>query len=121
MNRQKTAGTIRLLKERNIRRARMRIIKTRLILFMACMLMIMLMAKVVAGKEAVVDANTTPAKLQYKVVEVQSGDSLWKIAKENYSEEFKDIYSYIHEIKECNHIRGNVIFAGHKLTVPYYE
>ena len=51
MNRQKTAGTIRLLKERNIRRARMRIIRTRLILFTACMLMIMLMAKVVAGKD----------------------------------------------------------------------
>ena len=64
--------------------------------------------------------------IQYKVVEIKAGDSLWSIAKENMSDElnhsgFTDIYQYIHEIKKCNNMKSNQINAGCYLMVPYYK
>ena len=67
-----------------------------------------------------------PTDIQYKVVEVKTGDSLWSIAKKNMSDEsnysgFTDIYQYIHEIKKCNNMKSNQVNAGCYLMVPYYK
>lgn len=76
--------------------------------------------------DRVVKAKEPASEIQYKVVEVEEGDSLWSIAKDNMSSEpdssgFTDIYQYIHEIKKCNNMRSNQINAGCYLMIPYYE
>ena len=76
--------------------------------------------------DSVVEAQEPTTDIQYKVVEIKAGDSLWAIAKENMSDElnhsgFTDIYQYIHEIKKCNNMKSNQINAGCYLMVPYYK
>ena len=76
--------------------------------------------------DRVVKAQEPISDIQYKVVEVKAGDSLWSIAKENMSDEsnqsgFTDIYQYVHEIKKCNNMKSNQINAGCYLMVPYYK
>lgn len=75
--------------------------------------------------DSVVKAKEPTSDIQYKVVEVEDGDSLWSIAKDNMSSEsssqgFTDIYQYIHEIKKCNNIKSNQINVGCYLMIPYY-
>lgn len=75
---------------------------------------------------SIVRAKEPSSDIQYKVVEVQEGDSLWSIARENLEEKsndygFTDIYQYIHEIKKCNNMKSNQINIGCYLMVPYYN
>ena len=75
--------------------------------------------------DRVVRAQEPATDIQYKVVEVKEGDSLWSIAKENMKANknhsgFTDIYQYIHEIKKCNNIKSNQINTGCYLMIPYY-
>lgn len=69
----------------------------------------------------VVNADENLSEIQYREVEIQSGDSLWSIAKENMNPGFSDIYEYIHEIKTCNNLASDKITSGCYLVVPYYE
>lgn len=69
----------------------------------------------------VVEANQQLGDIQYKVIEIEKGDSLWSIAKANMNPGFDDIYDYIHEVKRCNQLGSDKITAGNYLLVPYYE
>ena len=75
--------------------------------------------------DRVVKAQESANDIQYKVVEIKNGDSLWSIAKENMDNTndsgFINIYKYIHEIKRCNNMKSNQINAGCYLMVPYYN
>ena len=75
--------------------------------------------------DRVVKAQESANDIQYKVVEIKNGDSLWSIAKENMDNTndsgFINIYQYIHEIKRCNNMKSNNINAGCYLMVPYYN
>ena len=75
--------------------------------------------------DSVVEAQEPTTDIQYKVVEIKNGDSLWSIAKENMDNTndsgFINIYQYIHEIKRCNNMKSNQINAGCYLMVPYYN
>ena len=75
--------------------------------------------------DRVVKAQESANDIQYKVVEIKNGDSLWSIAKENMDKTndsgFINIYQYIHEIKRCNNMKSNQINAGCYLMVPYYN
>lgn len=75
--------------------------------------------------DRVVKAQESANYIQYKVVEIKNGDSLWSIAKENMDNTndsgFINIYQYIHEIKRCNNMKSNQINAGCYLMVPYYN
>ena len=75
--------------------------------------------------DRVVKAQESANDIQYKVVEIKNGDSLWSIAKENMDNTnnsgFIKIYQYIHEIKRCNNMKSNQINAGCYLMVPYYN
>ena len=59
--------------------------------------------------------------MQVKSVLVESGDTLWDIASENYSDGYDSIEEYIGAIKECNHITSDKIYTGNYLIVPYYN
>ena len=75
--------------------------------------------------DRVVKAQESANDIQYKVVEIKDGVSLWSIAKENMDNTndsgFINIYQYIHEIKRCNNMKSNQINAGCYLMVPYYN
>lgn len=75
--------------------------------------------------DRVVKAQESANDIQYKVVEIKNGDSLWSIAKENMDNTndsgFINIYQYIHDIKRCNNMKSNQINAGCYLMVPYYN
>ena len=75
--------------------------------------------------DRVVKAQESAKDIQYKVVEIKDGDSLWSIAKENMDNTndsgFINIYQYIHEIKRCNNMKSNQVNAGCYLMVPYYN
>ena len=75
--------------------------------------------------DRVVKAQESANDIQYKVVEIKDGDSLWSIAKENMDNTndsgFINIDQYIHEIKRCNNMKSNQVNAGCYLMVPYYN
>ena len=75
--------------------------------------------------DRVVKAQESANDIQYKVVEIKDGDSLWSIAKENMDNTndsgFINIYQYIHEIKRCNNMKSNQVNAGCYLMVPFYN
>ena len=75
--------------------------------------------------DRVVKAQESANDIQYKVVEIKDGDSLWSIAKDNMDNTndsgFINIYQYIHEIKRCNNMKSNQVNAGCYLMVPYYN
>ena len=73
----------------------------------------------------IVTAKEPVSEIQYKVIEVAEGDSLWSIARENLASEanqagFSDIYQYVNEIKKCNNLKSDQINVGCYLMIPYY-
>ncbi len=71
-----------------------------------------------------VNTQAAPAELSYKYytsVEIQSGDTLWSIASEYMTEDYKNIDEYINEVCEINHISENEIHSGQYITIPYYS
>ena len=66
------------------------------------------------------DAHNDREKL-YTSVRVEEGDTLWSLANEYSSVEYKDNNSYIKEVKKLNHISDEVIHEGSYLVLPYYE
>lgn len=60
----------------------------------------------------------------YKSIQVQSGESLWSIARDNMTDEYDSIDEYIDEIAVINHISTidmDSIQEGTYLTVAYYS
>lgn len=52
-------------------------------------------------------------------VVVQSGDTLWSIAKE-YCSNQKDIRKYVYIIKKTNNLKSSQVSVGDKLRVPIF-
>lgn len=70
------------------------------------------------------DTLAAPAEETYKYytgVYVESGDTLWEIAKRYITEEYSDIHTYMDEVCHINHISRDEIHAGQYLVVPYYS
>ena len=57
----------------------------------------------------------------YKSIEVEEGDSLWRIAETFMNDEYDSITSYIEEIKTMNQLESDHIQEGQYLTVAYYD
>ena len=57
----------------------------------------------------------------YTSIQIHSGDSLWSIAETYMTGEYQNIYDYIDEVREINHLSGDYLQAGSKLCVPYYS
>ena len=54
-------------------------------------------------------------------VKIEKGDTLWSIAKEYFSDDYKDMNEFIKEIKLSNGLYSDTIHEGHYIIVPYYS
>ena len=69
-------------------------------------------------------AQAAPAEERYKYytsIRVNAGDTLWQIAGEHMTEDYKDIHEYMNEICSINHISKDEIQTGQYLVIPYYS
>ena len=110
-----TAGKCRRRKNRSFRK---------MILFVSCIIAFTLMFSLILmrnSSSSVVYAEEHLSEIQYKLVEIEYGDSLWSIAEDNITPGFEDIKEYIQAIKECNQLTSDQINYGNYLLVPYYE
>lgn len=70
-----------------------------------------------------IKAQAASAETSYKYytsIQVQKGDTLWKIANSYITEEYDSVNDYIEEICSINHISHD-IHSGQYLTIPYYS
>ena len=55
-------------------------------------------------------------EMEYKMINVSEGDTLWNIAlKSNFE---GDIRQYIYEIKKINNLKGSNIYSGSTIKIP---
>lgn len=57
----------------------------------------------------------------YTVIQVQKGDTLWKIAKTYITDDYTDLNAYITEVREINRLSNDQIRYGQYITIPYYS
>lgn len=57
----------------------------------------------------------------YKSIEIYSGDTLWSIAEEYMTDNYKSANEYIEEVKYMNNLKTDHITAGKCIVIPYYE
>ena len=57
----------------------------------------------------------------YTSIVVDPGESLWSIAEEHMTEEYANVYDYVSEIAEINHLKSEYLEAGRELCIPYYS
>lgn len=58
----------------------------------------------------------------FKSVQIEKGDTLWSIAKENMdTEHYKNISEYVKEIKKINALVSDRVTAGNYIIIPYYS
>lgn len=96
----------------------------KLLLVTICLCFGMGIFHIIADKSVdspIVYAEEHLSDIQYKVIEIEYGDTLWNIAKENMTPGYSDINEYIDEIKECNQLSSDRITSGNYLMIPYYE
>lgn len=65
--------------------------------------------------------KSTSCKKVITSIYIEDGDTLWDIASRYYTEDCRNIRSYIKEIKKCNNLTSDQIHAGKYLIVPYYQ
>jgi LysM repeat protein len=53
-------------------------------------------------------------------IQIESGDTLWSIAKAHMGSEYEKTQEFIDEIKSINRLNSDKIHVGQYLTVPYY-
>lgn len=76
---------------------------------------------IIAKNHSYAAYNDSARILCYRPVEVKEGDSLWSIAKDNMTEEWKSTGAYVKAIKEFNSMESNNIYAGTYISIPYYD
>ena len=62
-----------------------------------------------------------PTYKYYTSIEVDQGESLWSIASDHMSPEYRDIYDYMSEIASINHLHGDQLDRGQRIIIPYYS
>lgn len=68
------------------------------------------------------ETNEEIAYKYYKSITIESGDTLWRYAKQYGDPRYYDnCNEYIREVKNINSLRSDQITAGCHLILPYYS
>lgn len=107
------------------RRAHKALIIRRMILAVLILMIFVLgigpIGKLFSHNSGIVNATENLGSLKYKIINIEDGDTLWSIAKQNMTIDYDSIYDYIDEIRECNQLETDCIKSGGSLMVPYYD
>lgn len=69
---------------------------------------------------ASVEEDRSVYERYYTDIEIQSGDTLWSIAKAYSKNSGMEIREYIHELKQMNQMVSDDIKAGDSITIVYF-
>lgn len=75
------------------------------------------------AQHTVIKAKTPVTReISFQSVYITNQDTLWSIASEYYSKDcgYDSLEEYIEEIKQCNSLESEAIYAGASLIVPIY-
>ncbi|MBE5950240.1 MAG: LysM peptidoglycan-binding domain-containing protein [Lachnospiraceae bacterium] len=106
-------------RERSAYRRQCIIRKRMILLFVFTAFVILTVMLFLPGKTAAAKNEPTGT---YRIlsIEIETGDSLWSIATEYFTEDFGSIPSYIREIKRMNGLNSDTLYAGDYIVVPCY-
>lgn len=77
----------------------------------------MLLILTCCGFSSVRNHAASAEDMQYILVHVKPGDTLWSIAKSNNSGK-KNTRSLVYDIQKCNKLNGSTIHVGDELVIP---
>ena len=110
---------------RNYKRKLRRQKELRRKLFLAILSVCIILTCVLSYSALISNASAECDDISYKYftsIEVESGDTLWSIAKEYKDEKFYDsTKDYVDEVVQMNHLSSTQITAGQFLIIPYYS
>ncbi len=106
---------INMARERNIALLRL---KTALLAAVICLSVILIIFYIMSGNSSKTTVSADTANISYISVPITANDTLWSIAGRYYSDEFGTIKDYVKEIKRCNSLKSDNIYAGRYLVVP---
>ena len=64
--------------------------------------------------------NAVELTKYYKTITIQIGDTLWSIADEYKSGDYRTVQDYVDELRSMNDLHSDNILAGQKLVVAYF-
>ena len=89
-------------------------------LFLAAVLAFAILFGSIVGNAASKTSEPTYYKY-YTSIMIESGDTLWDIAKAQDPDGRCNASDYIEELRRINHLESDEIHAGQHLTVFYYD
>lgn len=104
-------------------RSRREAVRNQRIVFMSIIVIgvFVIIGSVLFGTIKAQAASSAPSYKYYTSVQIEKGDTLWEIAGNYITDEYKDMNAYIEEICSINHIADKDIHAGQYITIPYYS
>lgn len=113
------------IRNRAKRKRAREVARRRAMLLIAATILFVIVGAILIGNtfsSAQVNAEETDMEYKYyKSIVIESGDTLWSIAKEYCTGGSADVQDYINEVKELNHLTSNEIHQGQHLMVTYYD
>lgn len=97
------------------------VIRKKGIYFVAALLTIILVLIFNTANIANAGIRETERYKYFTSIEVEAGTSLWDIAEEYMTEEYRSPKDYIQEVKNINHMKSDLIYEGSYLCIPYYS
>ncbi len=93
-------------------------LKTALLALVICLSVILLIIYIISVNSNRTAYSIDTGNISYISVPITTNDTLWSIADKYYSDEFGTIKDYVKEIKRCNSLKSDNIYAGRYIVVP---
>ena len=93
-------------------------LKTALLALVICLSVILLIIYIISVNSNITSYSIDTGNISYISVPITTNDTLWSIADKYYSDEFGTIKDYVKEIKRCNSLKSDNIYAGRYIVVP---
>ena len=92
--------------------------------FTALVIIVLTVCVILFSNKKITNANENSESVKlnkyYKTITIESGDSLWSIAKEYKTGSHKTTKEYLKELKSMNNLTSDQIISGQKLLVAYF-